>query len=176
LIIWGENPGLQIGDSGTLGSFGWDYRKQAEFVVKKYDFKTLKAKGSFDIYENVDCFVYLNLHNKLKFYKHGYSKVTDQLCREIRHGRLSRSSAEIIERAYNNKWNDYEEIFCRWLGITEESLDKIISNHKKYNCTEVTLTKKEYKIVSDFELSYMHNDMKLSDINDTDYILFGKGI
>lgn len=152
----------------------WDYRKQAELVVEKYGFETLKSSSTFDIYENVDCYVYLNIHNKLKYLKHGYSKVTDQLCREIRHKRLSREEAAIIEKAYIGKWNEYEDIFCDWLGIKKESLEYICSLHTKHKIKDESLTKSEKKIVDKFESTYIQNPIK--ETVKEGYIYFGKGV
>ena len=152
----------------------WDYRKQAELVVEKYGFETLKSSSTFDIYENVDCYVYLNIHNKLKYLKHGYSKVTDQLCREIRHKRLSREEAAIIEKAYIGKWNEYEDIFCDWLGIKNESLEYICSLHTNHKIKEESVSKSEKKIVDKFESTYIQNPIK--ETTKEGYIYFGKGV
>ena len=35
------------------------------------------------------------LHDVLKYYKSGFSKVTDHACREIRYGRLNRYTAKV---------------------------------------------------------------------------------
>jgi N-acetyl sugar amidotransferase len=167
--------------AGTRGIFlnnyiCWDYRKNAEFVVDKYGFQTLKSVGSFDIYENVDCYVYLNLHNKLKYLKHGYSKVTDQLCREIRHGRISRSDALVVEKAYLNKWNDHEQLFCDWLGISATGLDKILNFHKNYGIVDVALNRKERDIVLGFESTYVSNSISFTSSSEPKYVYFGKGV
>ena len=152
----------------------WDYRKQAEFVVKKYDFQTKKLKSTFDIYENVDCYLYSNLHNKLKYLKYGYSKVTDQLCREIRHGRLNRKDALIIEKSYSNKWDSYNDLFCDWLDIDDSSLDYICGLHETYKLQDYDLTKNEESIKNKFESTYLENPHQ-NDSED-EYIYFGKGV
>ena len=74
-----------------LGNYvRWDPKAQHELMMSKYDYHTARFARTFDCYDHVDCFNYLNLHDLLKLYKHGYSKVTDHACREIRHGRMTR--------------------------------------------------------------------------------------
>ena len=66
-----------------------------------------------DCYDYVDSFNYLNLHDKIKMLKHGYSKVTDQLSREIRFNRIDRDSALKLARKFENKKINFEKTFFR---------------------------------------------------------------
>jgi N-acetyl sugar amidotransferase len=108
----------------------WDPKKQDEEMIKKYKFKSSSHKRTFDTYEHVDCFNYMNIHDKLKFYKHGYSKITDHASREIRHGRLSRDDAELLVEYYEKKNINYENYFNEWLGIKKESMDILLNLQK----------------------------------------------
>ena len=54
-------------------------------MVNTYEYKSSKLNRTFDTYDHVDDWFYMNLHDKLKEVKHGFSKVTDHACREIRH-------------------------------------------------------------------------------------------
>ena len=47
-----------------------------------------------------DYFKYMNIHNVLKLYEHGYSKVTDHVCCEIRHKRFNREDCLALVRKY----------------------------------------------------------------------------
>ena len=74
-----------------LGNYiRWDPKAQHEEMISKYGYLTSSFARTFDCYDYVDCYNYMNLHDTLKLYKHGYSKVTDHACREIRFGRLTR--------------------------------------------------------------------------------------
>jgi hypothetical protein len=72
----------------------------------------------------------MNIHDKLKFYKHGYSKITDHASREIRHVRLSRDDAELLVKYYEKKNINYENYFNEWLGIKKESIDILLNLQK----------------------------------------------
>ena len=60
----------------------------------------------------------------------GYSKVTDQACREIRFGRISRKQAERIVSYYQMQQPEYIDLFCKWLNVDERSLYLAINRHR----------------------------------------------
>src|SRR3990167_8444499 len=61
-----------------LGNYvRWDPKAQHEQVMREYDYRTSAFNRTFDCYDHVDCFNYMNLHDQLKLFKHGFSKVTD---------------------------------------------------------------------------------------------------
>ena len=62
-------------------------------MISLYSYKTCNFSKTMDKYDHTDCAVYMFLHDKLKLYKHGFSKITDQLSREIRFKRISRNNA-----------------------------------------------------------------------------------
>ena len=72
----------------------------------------------------------MNLHDLLKLYKHGYSKVTDHLSREIRFGRIDKNRALKLARFYEKKNILYKELFCNWLNINKKSLDFILNKFR----------------------------------------------
>ena len=108
----------------------WDVKKQHELMIKKFKYKTYKFNRTIDCYDYVDSFNYMNLHDKIKLYKHGYSKITDQMCREIRFKRIDRNTALKIVRFYENKKSLFEKNFCEWLGIRDKSLDYLLDTFK----------------------------------------------
>ena len=113
----------------TLGS-----KKQDELMIKKFNFKTSKNHRSFETYDHVDCYNYFDTHDLLKLFKHGYSKVTDHACREIRHRRLDRASAQSLVLNYERKQLKYISQFCKWLNIDMTAYNFLIDLHrnKKY--------------------------------------------
>lgn len=108
----------------------WDPKAQDECMIEKHYFNSHCRSRTFDTYEHVDCFNYLNLHDLLKLYKHGYSKVTDHACREIRHGRLTRHDAEILVRHYESAPVEHLGLFQTWLGLTDTGLGFLLDQHR----------------------------------------------
>ena len=108
----------------------WDPKKQNEMMIKKYDYMAASFNRTFDTYDHTDCYVYMDVHDLLKIYKHGYSKVTDHASREIRHGRLTREEAVTTIKHYRFKKIEHLNIFFNWLGITRSGFDFILDQHR----------------------------------------------
>ena len=173
-----------------LGNYiKWDPAQQHQLMVKKFGFKTAKSNRTFDTYDHVDCFNYLNLHDKLKLFKHGYSKVTDHACREIRFNRLTRNTAIKLVKKYELEKVNYSDKFSEWLDIDTNSLNFILDQFKnKKFWKQKSLREWNFNGLSK-RLSFGH-DLKVEKkmrtyftANDTlesgegsDYIIFGKGI
>ena len=108
----------------------WDPKAQHEQMIREYGYKTTAFSRTFDCYDYVDCFNYMNLHDQLKLYKHGFSKVTDHACREIRHGRLTRDEGLALVQKYENVPFEYQDQFCAWLGVTPDSLQFLMNRYR----------------------------------------------
>lgn len=108
----------------------WDPKSQHELMIAKYGYETTKFNRTFDCYDFVDCYNYMNLHDLLKYYKTGISKVTDHATREIRHGRLSKKEALSLENFHQKFKPGYIDMFCDWLGINPRSLQYILDLHR----------------------------------------------
>ena len=115
----------------------WDPKTQDELMIKKYNFKTSINNRTFETYDHVDCYNYHDLHDMLKLYKHGYSKVTDHATREIRHGRINQSEAQKLVMIYELKKFKYTDYFRDWLGIDATALRFITDLHKNRNFWKV---------------------------------------
>lgn len=122
----------EIGVVGIyLGNYvRWDPKAQHERMIHDYGYGTAVFSRTFDCYDHVDCFNYMTLHDQLKLYKHGFSKVTDHACREIRHGRLTREQGLTLVRRYEQAPIDYSRLFCEWLGVTPRSLEFLMDQHR----------------------------------------------
>ena len=108
----------------------WDPLAQHKEMVKLYDYQAANLSRTFDIYDYTDCFNYLDIHDLLKLYKHGYSKVTDHVNREIRHKRISRELGENIIKKYEHNNINYKSQLLSYLDITEKGLDLICDFHR----------------------------------------------
>lgn len=114
-----------------LGNYvRWDPKAQHEQMIARHNYGTSAFSRTFDCYDYVDCFNYMNLHDQLKLCKQGFSKVTDHACREIRHGRLTREQGLARVREYEQAPIEYSELFCNWLNITPQSLRFLLDQHR----------------------------------------------
>ena len=183
----------QIGVRGVyLGNYiRWDSKTQHEKMIKMFDYKTSEFKKTFDTYDYVDCFNYMNIHDQLKLYKHGYSKVTDHATREIRFGRLDRKEGIKLVCYYERKMPIYLDLFCEWLNMDKTGLNFLLDQHKnkrywervdffrwKFKGLSSLLKKeitKEIVSASGSKISFIQNASLLLDKNKK-YITFGKGI
>ena len=120
-----------------LGNYvRWDPKAQHEQMVKQYGYLGSRFPRTFDTFDHVDCYNFMDLHDYLKYIKHGYSKVTDHACREIRHGRVTRQDALNLVRHYADQPLLHLDKFSEWLGINQNSLGFLVNHHKnKYKCT-----------------------------------------
>jgi len=161
----------------------WDPKKQHELMIEKYAYETTKFNRTFDCYDYVDCYNYMNLHDVLKYYKTGISKVSDHASREIRHGRLSKKVALGLV-AHHQKFDPkYVNIFCEWLGINERSLQYVMDRHRnkdiwEYDNNRNWVLKNKANIVPERKFptnySFTENSSFARDIGEG-YITIGKG-
>jgi N-acetyl sugar amidotransferase len=113
-----------------LGNYvRWDPKAQHEQMIRDCSYETAAFDRTFDCYDFVDCFNYMGLHDVLKLHKHGYSKVTDHACREIRFGRISREQGLSLVRKHEQASAKYVTEFCEWLGINPHSLQFVLREH-----------------------------------------------
>jgi hypothetical protein len=125
----------------------------------------------------------MNLHDIIKYYKTGISKVTDHATREIRHGRLSREEALILVAHHQTFAPSYIHMFCEWLGINQKSLEFVLNRHRnkniwEQNCDRNWILKNQVKITPKrkflTDILFLKNSSLARDIGDG-YITIGKG-
>tara|TARA_B100000767_G_scaffold222457_1_gene211172 strand:- start:3730 stop:4986 length:1257 start_codon:yes stop_codon:yes gene_type:complete len=108
----------------------WDPLSQHMEMVRKYNYKTANLNRTFDIYDYIDCYNYADVHDLLKLFKHGYSKVTDHVCREIRHNRITRENGKFLIKKYELNPISYQKQFLDYIGMTERGLNFILDYHR----------------------------------------------
>ncbi len=108
----------------------WDTKAQHEKMITKYHYESHPQTRTFDTYNDVDSFVYSDLHDYIKNLKWGYGKVTDHVNREIRLKRLSRDQGEELVNQYQNIEPKFNRQFMKWLGVTDNSLNFILDQHR----------------------------------------------
>ena len=171
-----------------LGNFiRWDPKAQHEKMIKKYNYKTCDFHRTFDKYDYVDCFNYMDIHDYFKLTKHGFSKVTDHACREIRHKRLKRSTALALVRKYESVQPKFIDLFSEWINIRTESFNFLFNQfkNKKY-WLEIKPGRFKFKGISSYvdeknnkdenykKINFTLNDQMYKK-NERKYIIFGKG-
>tara|TARA_B110000008_G_C16651577_1_gene436895 strand:- start:255 stop:650 length:396 start_codon:yes stop_codon:yes gene_type:complete len=130
----------------------------------------------------------MNVHDILKLYKHGYSKVTDHACREIRHGRLTKNNAIDLVKYYEKQKIIPPKHLADWLEIDLKSLNFIFNQFKnkkfwkqknidnwKFNGLNDGQKKNNEPKYKKTIFSYFKSKNKHSDIPSSKYIIFGKG-
>ena len=177
-----------------LGNYvRWDPKAQHELMIKTYKYETSNFKRTFDCYDHVDCFNYMDTHDLLKLYKHGYSKVTDHATREIRHKRLTKEQGYYLVRKYELNMPIYAELLYEWLGISKGSVDTILNSHrnlmfwKKISLEEfqfnglseiyrkLNIEKNNSSDISISKHAIFHANSDLIRNKNMKYIIFGKG-
>lgn len=118
----------QVGVRGIyLGNFvRWDPWAQHQQMVKQAGYASARMNRTFDIYDHVDDWHYMNTHDMIKNQKHRYGRVADQASREIRHGRISREDAVFMARACQRILPDYQAMLLEWLGLEKSGFDFLI--------------------------------------------------
>ena len=175
-----------------LGNYlRWDPTMQHISMVKMFNYITTKFNRTFDVFDHVDCFNYMNIHDLIKLYKHGYSKVTDHACREIRHGRISRDKAIELVKSYEQNKVLHLNQFAEWLQIDLKSLNFVLDqfknkkfwNQKNINSwkfkglSDYIINNKNQKKIKNKNILYFFKSKNKDQNNqNSNYIIFGKGI
>jgi N-acetyl sugar amidotransferase len=114
-----------------LGNYvRWDPKAQHEQMVASHDYRSAAVPRTFDTFDHVDCWNYMDLHDQLKLFRHGYSKVTDHATREIRHGRLTRAQGLALVRRHEQAAVQHRDKFCEWLGVDPSGLDFLFDRQR----------------------------------------------
>jgi N-acetyl sugar amidotransferase len=108
----------------------WDSRLQHEQMIKEYGYETNDQTRTFDTYNDVDCWNYSDIHDYIKWLKHGYGKVVDHACREIRLRHMSRSEGVMLVQRYMMQYPKYLRLFLQWIGITQQAFEYVIDQHR----------------------------------------------
>jgi N-acetyl sugar amidotransferase len=185
---------FQINRTGTRGIYlgnyvRWDPKSQHEQMIKIYNYRSCSFNRTVDAYDYVDCHNYMNIHDLLKLYKHGYSKVTDHLTREIRFKRIDRNSALKLVKKYETNKIKNSKLFCDWLGIDNKSLNFLLDSHKnKKFWKNIDIDNWFFSGLNSIDLNNLSYNFKNKKFNNLkflinsknnlrkNYITFGKGI
>ena len=165
----------------------WDTKAQHEKMIELYDYQTAVQTRTFDKYNDVDDWNYSDVHDYIKFIKHGYGKVTDHVNREIRFNRITREQGIGLINKYSARKPKHLDLFLEWLGITKNAFYYLIDQHRnpifwqrdkdwqwKYR-NELLLTSDNKDIDND-AINFQLTDSKNTADCDNKYVIIGKGI
>ena len=168
----------------------WDTKLQHEQMINLYKYETALQTRTIDHYNDVDCFNYSDVHDYLKYLKHGYGKITDHICREIRFKRIDKKRALHIIQIFEDKKPQYLSQFLEWLGITENAFNFLSDLHRNKvlwmrndnwewdKIKNITIKDNEgddFTIREEENLSFVITPNKRINYTDDKYILIGKG-
>jgi hypothetical protein len=117
----------------------------------------------------------MTIHDVLKQGKLGYSRVTDNLCREIRFKRVAKEDARVIEKFFQAQ-NPSPEInrFLSWLGMKPEGfrwyVERLPFSAQLEFDKVVNLNETQTNFINSFVVN--HRDVSQS----KEYTIFGKGL
>ncbi|MDQ7822516.1 MAG: N-acetyl sugar amidotransferase [Candidatus Eremiobacteraeota bacterium] len=141
LLVFEYPSDAELREVGVTGLFLGYYTKwNANDHVKKMSALGWNAnpdgpvEGAYYDYENLDCKWIAGLHDYMKFIKYGYGRATDQMCIEIRSGRLERQKALKMVREYEGKIpRKYMPDFLRFINCSEEDFFRTLTRftHRK---------------------------------------------
>lgn len=170
-----------------LGNYArWDHKAQHEEMVRTHGYRSSRFGRTFDCYDHVDCFNFMDLHDQLKLYKHGFSKVTDHASREIRHGRLKREEGLALVRRFERAPIQFADKFCDWLGVNMRGFNFMLDQHRNprfwkqiapgdWEFSPVNLEEVSFANEYAFDCGWGVANSQLSNTDHNKYITIGKG-
>ena len=154
----------------------WDPTAQHAFVSKTYGYGDRRTSRAYSYFDNPDCPAYFALHDILKQAKFGYSKATDQLTREVRHGRISREQAINFEQRLISAKPEGVRDFSDWLGVSIASINALLLQHSSGFATRVLEGDWFQEDFKDPFFSKVFKILRGNTYLDSDYQNIGKGI
>ena len=154
----------------------WDPTAQHAFVSQTYGYGGRRTSRAYSYFDNPDCPAYFGLHDILKQTKFGYSKATDQLTREVRHGRISRAKAINVEKRLISAKPDGIREFSDWMGVSTTTINALLLQHSSEFASQI-LEGEWFK--DDFRSKFQDKVFKTLGSRrylDNDYQNIGKGI
>ena len=113
----------------------WNSRVTADFALKQgLTIRTpdeLEGTGGYWDFEQLDDEIPIISH-LMKYIKFGFGRATDQACRDIRNGHITREEGLKLAKKYDGKCNpEYIRRYCDYIGITVREFWDITEKWKK---------------------------------------------
>ncbi len=151
----------------------WDSRRYSEQMIVKFGALAARNPRTFDTYDRIDDMTYMTVHDVLKYHLHGYSRVTDNLCREIRFGRIAREDAKVAEKFYQTEYPEEAiKVFLEWLGMEYKSFEWFAERMPFFQSQPISTNLSDSS--KEFVSTYLKNGPDL--MSEGKLILYGKGV
>lgn len=106
-----------------LGNYvRWDSKAQHERMLEHYNYYAGPLTRTFDTYNDIDDMHFTGAHDVIKLRKHGYGRATDDACREIRFGRLTREQGMRLANAYQQVPATDFAALADFIGLSEQEI------------------------------------------------------
>jgi N-acetyl sugar amidotransferase len=145
----------EIASIGVTGLFlgyyeKWDSKKNTENALALGWNRNPDGplEGAYNDIENLDCKWIGGLHDYMKYIKFGFGRATDQLCIEVRAGRMTRSEAIAhLKQTSEGKvpWK-YIPDFLDYLSITKEEFESTLD---RFTNRRLFMTDSKGKLIKD---------------------------
>ncbi|MBS0289672.1 MAG: N-acetyl sugar amidotransferase [Proteobacteria bacterium] len=96
----------------------WDSKQQHEKMIALYGYQPYSLSRTFDSYNDIDCQYYMDVHDEIKYLKFGFSKIADQVAREIRLGRLTKIEGAKLIHYFQKQAIINRNKLMQWLEIS----------------------------------------------------------
>ena len=110
----------------------WSQVRNADFAVARGltgRTEDLHDLGRYRRYSALDCDLQIP-NQMIKYLKFGFGFTTDEVCYDIREGRLSREDAKWYVNEYDGKCGDqYIDMTCKYLSITREEFWEVVDRY-----------------------------------------------
>lgn len=153
LLVFEYPNDKEIEEVGVTGLFlgyyhKWDSLANAQLMKSMgWHANEGPVEGSYYDFENLDCKWITGLHDYMKFLKYGYGRATDELCIEIRNGRIDRDVAIKIVKDYEGKIpHKYLKDFLDFAGCSEEEFHQTL---ERFTNKKIFLTDENGKLSRD---------------------------
>lgn len=123
----------------------WDVKKHVEIIKKELGWLEDELESGFPgpTYEKIEC-MFAGIRDYTKYLKRGFSRITHLTTLDIRHGRISREEAMRLIKKYEGRKPRSLEVFLKYIGISEEEFNEIVSRHVIPPATPVNPEKLSY--------------------------------
>jgi hypothetical protein len=88
---------------------------------------------TFDTYNDVDDLHFAGAHDVIKRRKLGYGKATDDACREIRYGRLTRQEGLALAQTCEGRLASDFQALAKFIDMAERQITALVDRHVNAN-------------------------------------------
>jgi len=152
----------------------WDSKLYAEDMIQSFSAKSARNDRTFDTYDRIDDMTYMSIHDIIKYCKLGYSRVRDNLCREIRFDRINKIDAIEAEKYYNSfPADEGVHRFLDWLDMDYGSFNWFLKRLPYYDNYQ-SLINSSFSTIPPISSDFLVNSDPVG--SSDKFITFGKGI